>query len=250
MPAVKQKDGTWRVKKKDGTLGKTKFTTQKAALSRSRGPGKKKKGTRSKSKSKAVAKTKRKSPARKGNPNSPAKPPKIGSAYTAGKGSAMLLAPVTDEILAGLRDGTPTETILRNAAKKIVSIPYAYNLAIVAMDAGIDRKTAQATALTMGSASAILPEVYLASLAISQLQGERGATPQGAAHRLNRRIVMAHQGYNPETNTIVFNHPEFRTYRMLRHGGQALRWLRGHSGIAKRITAPFARLAAAFGGRT
>ncbi len=250
MPAVKQKDGTWRVKKKDGTLGKTKFTTQKAALSRSRGPGKKK-GTRSKSKSKAMTKTTRKSPARKSNVSAtPAKPPKIGAAYSAGKSSVMLLAPVTDSILAGLKDGTKREVILRAAAKKILSIPYAYNLAVLAVDAGIDRKTAQATALTMGSGTAILPELYLASIAFDQLQGEKGATPAGAAHRLHRRIVMAHQGYNPESNAIRTDASEFRTYRVLRHGGQGIRWLRGHSAIARKITAPLARLAKVFGGRT
>lgn len=248
MPAVKQKDGTWRVKKKDGTLGKRRFSTQANALAAQRGAPGKKKGTRSKKpKSKAVARTTRKSPAKKGNP---AKPPQIGAAYSAGKGSVMLLAPVTDTILAGLRDGTPRAEILKRAQEKILSIPYAYNLGVIAVDAMIDRKTAQSTAITMGSASAILPEVFLASIAFDQLSGERGATPQGAAHRLHRRIVTAHQGYNPESNAIRMDHPEFRTYRALRHGGQGLRWLRSHSGIVKRITAPLARFTKMFGGRS
>ncbi len=250
MPAVKQKDGTWRVKKKDGTLGKTKFTTQKAALSRSRGPGKK--GTRSKSKpkSKAVTKTTRRSPAKKGNPNNAvAKPPKIGAAYAAGKASAMLLSPITDTILDGIRNDTPRAEILKQTQAKILSIPYAYNLAVMALDAGIDRKTAQATAITMGSASAILPEVFLATLAFDQIQKEGGVTGVGAAQRLHSRLVRAHQGYNPSTNAIETGNPEFRSYRTLRHGGQLLRIMRGKSGIVKRITAPLARVAKIFGGR-
>ncbi len=242
MPAVKQKDGTWKWKSKDGTLGKRNFKTQKAAQSQGRAPKAKGTGSKKGGKSKAVAK--------KDDPAPPAKPPKIGSAYTAGKASAMLLSPITDTVLEGLRSGDSREKVLKDTADKILSLPYAYNLAVLAVDAGIDRKTAQATALTMGSGTAILPELYLASIAFDQLSGEGGKlSSAGAAQRLHRRVVVAHQGYNPSTNTIEIAHPEFRTYRTLKHGGQALRMLRGKSGIVKRITAPLAKLAKVFGGR-
>ena len=251
MPAVKQKDGTWRVKKRDGTLGKRKFSTQANALAAQRGAPGKKKGTRSKKggKTKAVTKTTRKSPAKKAAANAtPAKPPKIGSAYTAGKASVMLFAPVTDEILAGQKAGTPAQEVLQAAAAKVRSIPYLYNLAVTAADAAIDRKTAQATALTMGSGTAMLPEVFLASILISEVR-KRAVFDAQSARNVHSRLVLAHQGYDVQRNAIASDNDDFRTYRLLKHGGQTIRMLRGKSGIVKRLTAPLARVAKVFGGR-
>ncbi len=253
MPAVKQKDGTWKVKKRDGTLGKRKFSTQANALAAQRGaPGGKKKGTRSKSKSKskAVSKTTRRSPAKKGNPNNaPAKPPKIGASYTAGKAGAFLLAPVTDEIISGIQQGTPAADVIRAAGAKIKSIPYVYNLAVIALDAGIDKKTAQATALTMGSATAWLPEIYLATLAFAEVTARQGQATSTIAQTLHQRLVVAHQGYDPKANAIRTDSVEFRTYRALRHVGQGIRMARGKSGLVKRLTQPAAKIFKMFGGR-
>lgn len=248
MSAVKQKDGKWKIKKKDGTLGKRSFSTQANALAAQRGAPKGKGKRKGKGKSTAVAKTKGRSRSKSVAVSNPAKPPKIGSAYTAGKASVMLLAPVTDAVIAGMGQGKSREDIVRLAGDRVLSIPYAYNLAVMAVDAGIDRKTAQATALTMGSGTAILPELYLASLAYDEVQKAGGASKE-AARQLHRRIVIAHQGYDPVSNAIVATDHEFRTYRTLKHVGQVIRVARGKSGIVRRILAPLTRFAKALGGR-
>ncbi len=239
MPAKQQKDGTWRVKKKDGTLGKTKFKTQKAALARSRGsPGKKPGSKGGKKPGKAVAK--------KGDAT-PAKPPKIGASYSAGMAGAMALSPLTAEVLRGIEEGLSPREVIDRTATKILTIPYAYNLALIGVDAAVDRKTAQATAITMGSGTAILPEIYLASEIYEQAR--KGGSPQAVAARAHEAMVVTHQGYNPKSGAFATGDKRFRTYRLLKHGGQAIRMVRGKSGIVRRITAPIARFAKALGGR-
>ncbi len=172
----------------------------------------------------------------------PRKLPMIGASYTAGKAAAMLLSPVVDTAIAGQAAGTPKEVVLKEMGEKILSIPYAYNLGVMAIDAAVDVKTAQATALTKGSASAWLPEIYLASLAFDEVTSRKGQAASTIARTLNQRIVRAHQGYDPKDNAIVVTDPEFRTYRTLKHAGQLFRRVRGRSHLAKRLTAPLAKV--------
>ncbi len=172
----------------------------------------------------------------------PRKAPMIGASYTAGKAAVMLLSPVIDTAIAGLAAGTPKEVVLKEVGEKILSIPYAYNLGVMALDAAVDVKTAQATALTKGSASAWLPEIYLASLAFDEVTSRKGQAASTIARTLNQRIVRAHQGYDPKTNTIAVRDPEFRIYRTLKHAGQLFRRVRGRSHLAKRLTAPLAKM--------
>ncbi len=184
------------------------------------------------------------------NPPAVRKPPKIGSAYTAAKESVMLLAPVTDTIVDGIASGKPRVEILRETGAKILSIPYAYNLAVIAFDAAVDRKTAQATALTMGSLTAWAPEIFLATLAFDEVQAQGGLNSFAAARTLHQRIVSAHQGYDPAFNQIRIDNPEFVAYRTIKHVGQAVRRGRSRVGIFRRVTAPLTKMLKVFGLRT
>ncbi len=237
MGAEQQKNGKWRIKKKDGTLGKRNFSSKSNALSAQRGGGAKGK-PKPKGKggggggSKAVATTKKPGP------------PKIGAAYSAGKATVFLIAPVTDEAIGG---GTP-ERVLLASKDKVWSVPYAYNLGVIAADAVIDRKTAHATALTKGSVSAWAPEAFLGGVLVRGVRGIAGN--REAARRLHRELVMTHQGYDPTANTIRTDRPTFRIYRGLRHGGQLLRRLKGRSGIVAKILRPLTNLTKMIGART
>ncbi len=187
----------------------------------------------------------------------PRRAPQIGAALTAFKSSAITLSPGLEEglkrIQARDRDFMGAVQAVR---EKVMTLDYAGNLAIVVADAAIDRKMAHATALTMGSVTAWLPEGFLSLLAIDEVRTHPERTTVDHIRGIQKRLILAHQGYDPIAGKLVLSHGEFRVYRGLRHGGQALRWARGKNKqgrnrlpFIRKLTEPLAKLAAMFGGR-
>ena len=161
------------------------------------------------------------------------KPPKIGASYSAAKATVFVFSPLIDESVGQDAVGKDPAVILMAAGRKVWSLPYAYNLGVVAADAGIDRKTAHATAMSKGSLSAWLPEAYLA-FGVAKPIVERGGPPRAVTRLLHERVVNAHQGYDPRRNAISLT-SDFKIYRALRHGGQFFRRIQGRMGIFKRV---------------
>ena len=229
--------------KKKGLKGQA-FRTFVGNATRGKGGGSKKPG-------KAVAK-------RPGNPSpaaattgetAPKKPPRMGAVYSSTKSTFLAISPVTDEVIVGLAKKSSPQDILTAAGRKVFTFAEAYNLGIVGLDEALDKATAHKQALTGGSLTAIAPELYLFTLALdSARQAGRGSGLAGA-QLVHRRVVMAHQGYDPAKGEIRTDWPEFRTYRLARHGGQGLRLARRKSKLVKRVTEPLARFMAMLGGR-
>ncbi len=108
--ATKAVKGGFKVKKKDGSLGKTVFKTQKAAQSRARGPGKKGRKAPARRKPavrKAPARKRSKSVATKGNPN---RAPKMGAVLKGARAIDVVSAPAQGVATKG---GGPQDLINR-----------------------------------------------------------------------------------------------------------------------------------------
>ena len=251
MPTKKVTGGYVTVSKA-GRVGTKVFTTKAGAEKVQRTARKNLANTRG-----GTAKAAPKKPGSKGNPApaaataaEPKKPERIGAVYSASKSAGALAAPVTDSLL--IHAGTkPLPDVIRTdvawKARPGARLPYLANAAVAAVDEVIDRKTAHKQALSGMSASAWLPEVYLASETYEgSKKGSTGRSSIAAAHRA---AVITHQGYDPATGQSAFGDRRFRTYRALRHVGQLLRKARGKSGAVKRLTRPLARFAKMLGGR-
>lgn len=216
MATEKVKDG-FRVKLKGGGLGKRLFKTQKAAQAQSR--GKRKPG-------KAVTKK-----AKKGTTAAAttSKPPRVGRSYQGVRLTMLAIAPVTREVI-GVSTGAQTVSgALTKLGEDVRSRPYLTHLGIVAADVAIDRSrmVGQAAALSRGSVTAWAPEVYIFARGVEDWQG--GADVQ----QIHARAVIRQTGYNTLNNTWVPKNA--RTYRLIKHGGQALRIGANRIGLLKRL---------------
>ncbi len=207
MPAQQQKDGTWRIKKKDGTLGTRKFMSKKNALAAQRSGGAKKPGKKvtKKGGTKATATT------------SGSKAPGTGRSYQAVRLTALALAAGTNQVIAIATEGRDVEVAGRRLFEVAKSRPHLTHLGIVGVDLIIDksRKVGQAAAMSRGSVTAWAPEVYDVGMGVIDALG--GASEQ----QIHNRYVSRTTGYSPAGN--VFNRVNMRTYRLLKHGGQLIR---------------------------
>jgi hypothetical protein len=156
---------------------------------------------------------------------------KLGAQYTAAKHAATVLSPLTDVgLLAATQKGSIDQNnVGASLHARAMTGGYAGNLAVNAADAFLDRKFGQAAALTRGSVTALVPEGYLALASFA-----RGGKDIRAVHS---NAVIVHQGYDPATGQGAFDDPNFRTYRLLKHGGQILRRL-STSGVGKKVLGP------------
>ncbi len=207
MPAQQQKDGTWRIKKKDGTLGTRKFTSKKNALAAQRSGGAKKPGKKvtKKGGTKATVTT------------SGSKAPGTGRSYQAVRLTALGVAAGTDQVLAITLEGKDVETAGRDLLATAKSRPHLTHLGIVGVDLIIDksRKVGQAAAMSRGSVTAWAPEVYDVGMGVIDAFG-------GASERvIHNRFISRTTGWSPIGN--VYNRSAMRTYRLLKHGGQLIR---------------------------
>lgn len=229
--------------KKKGLKGNA-FRTFVGNATRGKGGGSKKPGTKVAKKGGGNP-----SPAAAGT-SSPKKPPRMGSVYSSAKSTFLAISPVTDEVIIGVAREDSPQDILTAAGRKVFTFEEAYNLGIVGLDAAIDKVTNHKQALSGGSLTAWAPEVYLFALAGDTIRQKVGTQrPSFTLRAAQRRVVQAHQGYNPQQNKLVLDNPEFRTYRLARHGGQILRKARGKSALVKRVTKPIADFMSMIGGR-
>lgn len=242
MPAVQQKNGKWRWRSKDGTLGKRGFNTKAAAQSQGRGPGKagaKKPGKKKPGTSATTTPAKRYSPA-------------IGATYQAVRGGAAALSPLTEVVTLSARGDFTLRTAGARARRFAALRGRKENLVVheaaVLVDTAIDVRAGQAAAISRGSATAILPELYAAYEAVSDpLQ----AVPRPIGERVriaNQSLVITEFGFQPGDLTQRYTDPRFRNYRIGKHGGQLLRYARKKSKLVHRATEPLQKALSMIGG--
>ncbi len=222
MVVKQNKDGTWSVVTKAGPLGKTKFSTKSAAEARARGPGKKGKG---KGKGKAVAKK----PTGGTSATTTSSHVGTGRSYQATRATALILAPVSHEVIGIVTQGKAPRAAGESLLATVKSRPMLTHQAINAADIIIDRsrKVGQAAAMSRGSVTAWLPEGYvLGSGVMDVLVDKLGA------EAVHTRYIQRQTGWSPISNT--WNPQRARVYRILKHGGQAVRILSGRVKILTR----------------
>lgn len=167
--------------------------------------------------------------------------PRLGASYLGASYAATILSPVTHAALAAgpaayYTTSTGTTALARFGTLKEVATairtnpyPYATNAALTLADVVIDKKTGQAAALSRGSLTAWAPEAYLAARA---LDDARNRTALWAIHA---RTIMRRNGYWPHGNWSAYGDPQFRTYRAIRHGGQALRLFLNRTSLGQMV---------------
>ena len=222
MPATQQKDGTWRIKKKDGTLGTRKFTSKKNALAAQRSGG---------------AKKGAKKPAKKGggggsNPATTSSSHRVGTGkgYQSVRATVLLLSPITERGIRVVQGKTTPSAALASLRQHGLARPHLTHLAVVTGDIMVDRskKVGQAAAMSRGSVTAWLPEVYLGLKSGEDVFVESVNDPE----ILHSRIIQRTTGYAPAQNR--WRGRDALTYRLIKHGGQAVRLVGNRVKIAGR----------------
>lgn len=240
MPAEQQKDGTWRVKKKDGTLGTRKFTTKSNALAAQRGGGAKGK-TKPKSRGGGGGGT-------KATDTKPRKAPMIGATIQGAKATHALTAGAVE---VGASQGLPRSRgdVLQafQSLQKRSGLPYVASLAIEAGSQALDVKFQHATALSKGSVTAWAAELYAATLAFLDARGAGGA--QHTVIEANRTLSRVMRAYDPATGQLDVN-ADFWIYQGAKASGGLARRLSNSSKFVGRIVRPAKRfLSGVFGAR-
>lgn len=220
MPAEQQKDGKWRIKKKDGTLGKRNFSSKKNALAAQRSgakAGKKKPGKKVAKKSSGTSATTTSS--RIGT----------GRSYQAGRATALIVAPISHEVLGIVTEGKDPTQAGQDLFDSVRTRPVLTHEAIVAADIIIDRsrKVGQAAALSRGSVTAWLPEGYLLGKGVQDVLVDKLG-----ADAVHTRYIQRQTGWSAISNT--WDPQRARIYRIAKHGGQAVRIASGRVKILKR----------------
>jgi hypothetical protein len=177
------------------------------------------------------------------NPSS-AKNPKIGAKYTATKRGLKVISPGTQIVLekAQVKNRVGAQKILsvntlERVGQKVGTIDYGINLGVEVLDAITDKKFAQSGALTRGSVSAWLPEVYT-GLAILDADpgGDVSATRAMTMHRTG---VETQNGYDVITGKWEgLDVDNFKMYRILKHGGQLFRKAANQTSLGQRLINP------------
>lgn len=171
------------------------------------------------------------SPAKKTGSNPGSSKPRLGAAWQGTSSSLALASPVTDSLIDPVvQRRAPNAADLASARRKVISVPYGQNLAVEGLTAFVDKKMGQAAALSRNSVTAWAPEVFQAGMAT------KDAIDRKSPAAIHARAVIRRNAYDPNANTVDFANPEFRTYRGLKHGGQAVRLARSKVPIVKRLT--------------
>ena len=170
--------------------------------------------------------------------------PRIGSAYNNAKRAAALFSPVTDATISAAqsRQASYFMTELRPKA----NMAYVGNAAVLALDGVIDKKTGQSAALSRGSITAWAPEVFNGLQAF--VTGQGGLRVVGDARSVHANLSTAYTGYDPQAGSVNWQDPRFTTYRLMKHGGQAIRILANRTSLGKRMFTPVKRVLGAIGG--
>lgn len=177
------------------------------------------------------------------------KAPKIGASYTAFKQGAAALADVTDVALRAAQTRDLQGSLQLKADQIRTNLrDFLTHEAFVAADTALDVAMNQAAALTGGSGTAILPEIYLWMQGV-EVALASSASPAARARLVHNALNETNTGYTPTLVRMNIGDPKFRTYRVLKHVGQGIRFLRGKSKLARRLTKGPAALMKMLGGR-
>lgn len=220
MPAELQKNGKWRIKKKDGTLGKRNFSSKKNALAAQRSGAK-----AGKKPGKSVAKK----PSGGKAATTSSRSIGTGKSYQGVRLTLLAIAPATQEVFAVQAGARTMSQALTKLGKDVRSRPYLSHLGIVAADVVVDRSrmVGQSAAMSRGSVTAWAPEVYIFAKGVEDWQG--GARPL----QIHSRAIARETGYDALSAT--WNPARMRTYRTIKHGGQLLRIGASRIGLLKRL---------------
>lgn len=187
----------------------------------------------------------------------------IGVKYTASKDVLLIAAPATEEILEKSKiqnRDTPALKILGQdtldkVGRKVGTSDYMINVAIVAADTLIDKRTAHNLALSKGSVTAWAPEAFML-LHMLDTKGSGNKLDRSAAQAMHTAFVVAHNGYNPKTGEWVGfpRNPDGSMsqgliYRVMRHGLQATRLIANRTELGGKIAAPIKKGLAMIGAR-
>ena len=238
MSAQQQKDGTWRIKKKDGTLGKRRFSTKSNALAAQRGGG---------AKGKPKPKGKGGGGGKKLTTSSPRRRPLIGSTLQGAKATHALTAPIV-EVGAGNipRSADELQLAFRELRGK-ANLPYLASLAIEAGSQVLDVKFQHATALSKGSVTAWAAELYAA--VITFVEARQLGFAKDKVRVANRTLSRIMRAYDPASGDLSFT-DDFFIYQGLKAGGGLARRLSNRSRAVGRILNPAKRfLSGIFGAR-
>jgi len=181
--------------------------------------------------------------------------PGIGLTYQTFRAGGAALAPVTEAVTlaahpAASRSLSAMTTRGINLLKARPSDIIIHEVVVVA-DVAVDKKMGQAAAISRGSVSAILPEVYAGWRAWTDPSISAVTLLSEKINRAHREALKIEYGYNVGNNTGAYSDPRFRTYRLGKHGGQAFRWLRGRrqgKNLIHRATEPLQKVLSMVGG--
>ena len=189
---------------KEGKKGKAFRARIKQLLKGTGGGG-------SKSSPKGKSKSRGGSTATKGS-SSPRRAPKIGAQYTAAKRGLKVISPATQVVVqkAGvpIRTGDQkifSENTLDQIGAKVKTFGYAGNLAVEVLDTVVDRKTAQAGALTRGSVSAWIPEIFTGLVVLDR--DNPAASTSIRAQIMHSVGVETQNGYEPMSGVFTGTQP-------------------------------------------
>lgn len=172
--------------------------------------------------------------AKSSNGSSP-KGGRVGRIYQGTSTGLAVLSPVTAQAILWVQDKKLPDAAERDWVKrKILSVPYAVNLAVEGATAVIDKKMGQAAALSRGSVTAWAAEALLAAEVAAE------ARSQGSVYTAHQVWSEHRNGYDPAFNGTVLQ--DAIPYRVVKHGGQVLRKLRTSSakrgGLISRLLEP------------
>lgn len=161
----------------------------------------------------------------------------LGSAYQGTAAALGFAAPVTQKALEVIdaRASPSLDTVRDLVRNRILTPAYGVNVLIEGATAIVDKKMGQAAALSRGSVTAIVPEVFLGAVVADEARVQGRLSPT-----MHQRWSKARNAYDPSFNAIAADKSEFFAYRIGKHGGQVFRKIRTRSakrgGIIAKVT--------------
>jgi len=187
-----------------------------------------------------LAHRKRKKSRRSGRPSRGKKSyvrhaPGLGASYLNASRGLALASPLVDAGIDAARSkALPSAEMVKD---RLWNASYAGAVGMVMADAYVDAKLGQSAAISRGSATAILPEVFRG------LATARGGRDPAS---LNASFTRTAYGYDPSGGS-AWGDPDFLTYRVLKHGGQAVRYAVNRTEMGKRLSRPLKKAMGAVG---
>jgi hypothetical protein len=176
----------------------------------------------------------------KSNPTSnESRRPGFGSTYLAGSRIQALTSPLAAEVLESSREAEDLAEAFVETQQKVMTADYATLGLEVLADTYLDKKMGQARAISGKSVTAIAPEIYRALL--TGTRAKAGGTLNEKARNANATFARVGFGYRPDAGVHDIMTPEHLMFRKIKHGGQAVRFLRSRFPVVERLTEPISK---------